>query len=59
MLSNFLHAKLCLFVFDSTSAASHCQFFGKLLAYVAALLVASFWGLQASVAEWLVRSFRG
>ena len=28
---------------------------GNLLAYVAALLVASFWGLIASVAEWLVR----
>ena len=26
-----------------------------LLAYVAWLLVASFWGIKASVAEWLVR----
>ena len=28
---------------------------GNLLAYVAVLMLASFYGLQASVAEWLVR----
>ena len=36
----FLHSKFYLFVFDATFAASNCN----LLAYVAVLLVASFWG---------------
>ena len=39
MICNFVHAKLYLFVFDATFAR-----IGYLLAYVAALLVASFWG---------------
>ena len=41
MLCYLLHAKLCHFVFGTT-----------LLVYVAAVLVASFWEFQASVAEW-------
>ena len=38
MLSNLLHAKLCLLVFGASFAASNWQF----LAYVAALLAACF-----------------
>ena len=51
MLFNFLNAKLCPFVFGATFTAWTCN----LLAYVAAFLVASFWGLKSSVASWLVR----
>ena len=49
MLSNLLHAKLCLLVFEATFALSNWQFF---LAYVIALLVAIFFG---DFRQWLVR----
>ena len=51
MLSNLLHAKKCVFLY---LVLLFLHRIGKLLAYVAALLVASLWGLSASVAERLV-----
>ena len=45
-MQNFYHFVFCATLLDRIS---------DLLAYEAALLVASFWGIQASVAEWLMR----
>ena len=55
MICDFLHAKFYLFVLDAFFLLHRI---GNLLAYVAALLIASFWGFQASVAEWLVREIQ-
>ena len=52
MLSNLVFAQLCLFVIGATFAASNWQY------NVAALLVASFWDFEASMAEWLVREIQ-
>ena len=51
MICDFAHAKF-IFLYLMLLLLHRI---GKLLAYVAALLVASCWGFKASVAEWLVR----
>ena len=51
MLSNLLHANLCLFVFDAIFAEWYWQF----IAICSCDICHYFLGILASVAEWLVR----